>query len=98
LALCPLSLHDALPISPRYAWYYVWLLPFLCFVPRFQWFYLASAAALLYLVWYTPLVYPNIPLWLGAAIYVPAVAGLVLEVRRSRSEEHTSELQSRVDL
>jgi hypothetical protein len=59
--------------SPRYAWYYAWLLPFLCLSPRLGWLYLASASALLYLVWYTPLVYPNIPAWLGCAVYLPAL-------------------------
>jgi alpha-1,6-mannosyltransferase len=65
--------------TPRYAWYYVWLIPFLCFIPRISWLYLTSAAALLYLVWYTPLVYPEIPIWLGACIYVPALALLAWE-------------------
>jgi hypothetical protein len=64
--------------SPRYAWYYAWLLPFLCFAPRIAWLYLASAAALLYLVWYTPLIYPNIPLLLGCGVYIPVICLLVL--------------------
>jgi alpha-1,6-mannosyltransferase len=59
--------------SPRYAWYYAWLLPFLCVAPSVGWLFLASASALLYLVWYTPLVYPNIPLWLGCGVYLPAL-------------------------
>jgi len=67
--------------SPRYAWYYAWLLPFLCLAPSIGWLYLASAAALLYLVWYTPLVYPNIPLWLGCSIYLPTLAWLLWERR-----------------
>jgi hypothetical protein len=65
--------------TPRYAWYYVWLVPFLCFAPRVSWLYLSGAASLLYLVWYTPLVYPDIPLWLGAAIYLPTVTLLLWE-------------------
>jgi hypothetical protein len=65
--------------TPRYSWYYAWLIPYLCFVPRIGWLYLASASALLYLLWYTPLVYPDIPLWLGAVIYFPAIAWLILE-------------------
>ena len=63
--------------TPRYAWYYVWLLPFLCFAPRLGWLYLTSSASLLYLVWYTPFVYPGIPLWLGSAIYLPTMALLI---------------------
>jgi alpha-1,6-mannosyltransferase len=70
--------------TPRYAWYYVWLVPFLCFAPRLGWMYLACASALLYLVWYTPLVYPDVPLWLGASIYVPVLAMLVLQSRDRR--------------
>src|SRR5262249_8572535 len=53
--------------TPRYAWYYVWLIPFLCFVPLVGWLYLTAASVLLYLLWYTPLVYPEIPLWLGSS-------------------------------
>jgi hypothetical protein len=68
--------------TPRYAWYYVWLLPFLCFAPRLGWLYLTSAASLLYLVWYTPFVYPGIPLWLGVAVYLPTMALLIWERAR----------------
>ena len=72
--------------TPRYAWYYAWLIPFLCLVPRAGWLYLASASALLYLVWYTPLVYPQIPLWLGACIFLPAVVWLAWDRLGRRSE------------
>lgn len=65
--------------TPRYAWYYVWIIPFLCFAPRLGWLYLASASALLYLVWYTPFVYPEVPLWLASAIFVPAMGMLAWE-------------------
>jgi alpha-1,6-mannosyltransferase len=65
--------------TPRYAWYYVWLVPFLCFAPSLGWLYLTCASVLLYLVWYTPLVYPEVPLWLGASLYVPTLAWLAWE-------------------
>jgi len=65
--------------SPRYAWYYVWLVPFLCLAPRLGWLYLPCASVLLYLVWYTPLIYPEVPLWIGASIYIPTLAWLVWE-------------------
>ena len=68
--------------TPRYSWYYAWLIPYLCFVPRAGWLYLANASVLLYLLWYTPLVYPDIPMWLGAAIYFPAMAWLAIERMR----------------
>jgi hypothetical protein len=73
--------------TPRYSWYYVWLIPYLCFVPRASWLYLASASVLLYLLWYTPLVYPGIPLWLGAAIYFPAIAWMAWERAKGRVKD-----------
>ncbi len=72
--------------TPRYAWYYAWMIPFLCLIRRLSWLYLTCASVLLYLVWYTPLVYPEIPLWLGAGIYVPTLALLIWEHRKSRGE------------
>jgi hypothetical protein len=64
--------------TPRYSWYAAWIIPFLCFVPRAGWLYLTGASVFLYFLWLIPS-YPNIPLWIGAAIYAPAVALLVLE-------------------
>lgn len=64
--------------TPRYSWYTAWIIPFLCFAPRAGWLYLTGASAFLYLLWLIPS-YPNIPVWIGAAIYAPAVALLVLE-------------------
>lgn len=63
--------------TPRYAWYYVWLVPFLCFASGLAWLYLTGASVLLYLVWYTPLVYPEIPGWLGISIYLPVLVWLL---------------------
>jgi len=68
--------------TPRYAWYYVWLIPFLCLAPGIGWLYLTAASVLLYLLWYTPLVYPQIPVWLGASIYAPALVWILLESYR----------------
>ena len=65
--------------TPRYAWYYVWLIPFLCLSPGIGWVYLTAASVLLYLLWYTPLVYPQIPGWLGASIYVPPLIWILRE-------------------
>lgn len=65
--------------SPRYAWYYAWILPFLCLAPRLGWLYLTAASVFMYFLWYEPLIYPDLPLWLGAAVYLPAVAWLVWE-------------------
>lgn len=78
--------------TPRYAWYYVWLVPFLCFAPRLGWFYLSCGAVLLYLVWYTPLDYPGVPAWLGAGIYLPTLAWLVWEgINSRRSPDNNKE-------
>ena len=70
--------------SPRYPWHYAWLIPYLCFAPGIGWIYLTGATALLYLLWYTPLEYPDVPLWLGAAVYIPTMAFLVWEWWKSR--------------
>ena len=80
--------------TPRYAWYYAWMIPFLCFAPRTGWFYLTCAPALLYLAWYTPLVYPEIPLWLGAVIFVPTLAWLAWEYFKRRGEQSSIALGS----
>ena len=80
--------------TPRYAWYYMWLVPFLCFAPRLGWMYLACASVLLYLVWYTPLVYPDVPLWLGAAIFIPVLAMLVWQSRYADHPERFSQAAS----
>ena len=71
--------------SPRYAWYYAWILPFLCFAPRLGWLYLTGASVFMYFLWYEPLVYPDLPLWLGAVVYLPAVAWLAWEKWRERA-------------
>jgi len=75
--------------TPRYAWYYAWLIPFLCLVPRIGWLYLTCASALLYLLWYTPLVYPGISLWLGACLYVPTFVWLIREHLKPRRNTAT---------
>ncbi len=73
--------------TPRYSWYAAWIIPFLCFAPRAGWLYLTGASAFLYFLWLIPS-YPNIPLWIGAAIYAPALALLLLErVRLKKREE-----------
>jgi len=65
--------------TPRYPWYYCWIVPFLCFIPRVGWLYLTGATVLLYTLWFIPNEYPNLPIWLGAAMYIPALVMLVLD-------------------
>ena len=72
-------------VTPRYAWYYAWILPFLCFVPRLSWLYLTGASVLLYCLWFTPLVYPDIPVWLGLSIYAPTLLFLVWEQWKAKN-------------
>jgi alpha-1,6-mannosyltransferase len=73
--------------TPRYPWYYAWMLPFLCLVLRTGWLYLTGASVLLYLLWYTPFAYPALPLWLGAALYLPTLTLLVWERLASHAIE-----------
>ena len=69
-------------VTPRYPWYYAWLLPWLCFVPRTAWLYMSGASVLLYLTWYKPLEFPGIPLWLGSLVFLPPL--LVLAFYKCR--------------
>ncbi|HVF89807.1 MAG TPA: glycosyltransferase 87 family protein [Blastocatellia bacterium] len=69
--------------TPRYDWYIAWIIPFLVFAPGAAWLYLSGASVLLYLLWLTG-DYPNIPLWLGAAIYLPVLLLLAWERMRAR--------------
>ena len=71
-------------VTPRYHWYYAWILPFLCFVPRLAWLYLTGATVLLYALWFTPLIYPEVPIWLGVSIYAPTLAFLVWQRWREK--------------
>ena len=73
--------------TPRYPWYYVWLVPFLCITPSVGWLYLTFGSVLLYLVWYTPLVYPDVPLWLGASLYFPTLGWLAWERFRDAKQQ-----------
>jgi hypothetical protein len=38
-------------VTPHFPWYYVWLIPFLCFVPSVPVFYLSVSTFFLYLTW-----------------------------------------------
>ncbi len=59
--------------TPRYSWYYAWILPFLCFAPQIGWLYLTGASVLLYGLWCIPNVYPEMPIWLGLSLYLPTI-------------------------
>ncbi|HEY7545632.1 MAG TPA: glycosyltransferase 87 family protein [Blastocatellia bacterium] len=80
--------------SPRYHWYYAWIIPFLCFAPRLEWIYLSGAAVLLYVLWYIPNVYPEMPLWLGAALYCPTLLLLGWSWRKEKTAKEPFALSS----
>ena len=69
--------------SPHYAWYFAWLVPFLCFYPLIGLFYLTCAAGYLYFTHWPPTI-PE-----GLAIYAPAILLLFaqLGLRRLRKQE-----------
>ncbi len=63
-------------ISPHYPWYFCWLVPFICFLPRASLIYPTSAVFYLYLT------DEPFGLWTGLVIYAPALALFVFEQRR----------------
>jgi hypothetical protein len=66
-------------LSPHYSWYFVWLVPFLCFVPAKHLaplLYLTAASFMLYVTWLGDA--PGQMLWINASIYVPPVFLLLL--------------------
>ncbi len=64
-------------LTPHFAWYFVWLIPFLCFTPSIAVLYLTFASFLLYLTWLGDS--PDRVLVLKALIFVPF---LILNLRR----------------
>lgn len=64
-------------LSPRYAWYFTWLIPFLCFVPFLPVFYVSAASFILYALW---LGEAERRLAIDLALYVPfaAIAAVAL--------------------
>jgi hypothetical protein len=64
-------------VAPHFSWYFVWLIPFLCFIPSLAVFYLTCASFLLYLTWLGDS--PDRMLVLKGLIFVPF---LLLGLRR----------------
>ena len=73
-------------LSPHYPWYFIWLVPFLCFYPLIGVAYLTCACSLLYLGHWPP------TLWDALPIYAPAVLILIAEFairgRRKPEQRH----------
>ena len=72
--------------SPHYAWYFAWLVPFLCFYPVIGVVYLTCACGYLYFGHWPP------TLWDGLPIYGPAILILLAEfgfrARRKAGARH----------
>jgi len=70
--------------SPHYAWYFLWLVPFLCFFPKPSVFWLTLSATALYRLQWPPSL-------LGASVqYAPFAALLILENLKLFSEKEAS--------
>ncbi|MBV8963043.1 MAG: DUF2029 domain-containing protein [Hyphomicrobiales bacterium] len=71
-----LAIATLVLISPHYPWYFCWLVPFICFLPRPSLIYLTSSVFFLYIT--------DEPFGLltGLIIYAPALALFTFEQRR----------------
>ena len=78
-----LAVAFTLLVAPHYAWYFAWLVPFLCFYPVVGVIYLTCAVNLLYFAHWPPTVSEAVP------IYVPCILILMTEfaLRRRRKAE-----------
>jgi hypothetical protein len=81
-------------LAPRYAWYFVWLVPFLCLSPTLPVFYLTGASFILYGTWLGDS--PDKLFTLNASLYAPfavlAVAeSLFRSVIRGRSRSRSAD-------
>ncbi|HEY1362639.1 MAG TPA: glycosyltransferase family 87 protein [Xanthobacteraceae bacterium] len=81
-----LALAFTFLLSPHYAWYFAWLVPFLCFHPVIGVVYLTCAASSLYYAQWPP------SLTSGLVIYGPCVLLLIAEFtwhrQRKAEKEH----------
>jgi alpha-1,6-mannosyltransferase len=81
-----LAVAFTLLVSPHYAWYFAWLVPFLCFYPVVGVIYLTCASSYLYFAQWPPTLAEGIP------IYIPCILILVTEFalryRRKAEETH----------
>jgi alpha-1,6-mannosyltransferase len=66
---CALGAAVTVLLAPHYAWYFAWLVPFICFVPTVALFYLTAASFALYWTWLGDA--PQRLLAINAFLYVP---------------------------
>ncbi|HEY6189104.1 MAG TPA: glycosyltransferase 87 family protein [Pyrinomonadaceae bacterium] len=69
-------------LSPRYEWYFAWLIPFLCFVPYAPVFALTASGFVLYLFWFGET--PNQSLVVNSFLYAPFALLCALSLWRKR--------------
>jgi hypothetical protein len=81
-----LAVTFTLLLSPHYAWYFAWLVPFLCFYPVIGVIYLTCACALLYFAQWPPTLLENIPIYLPSILIL--IAEFALRHRRKAEESH----------
>ncbi len=81
---CALATIFMVLLSPGYAWYFCWLIPFLAFVPSPALFWLTTAAFVLYANWLHG--QPHEVFLLNSYLYLPAAAwfGSALAIRAFR--------------
>ncbi len=72
--------------APHYSWYFAWLVPFLCFVPRPSLFYLTAASFILYVSWLSDK--PDQVFILNSVLYLPSFLLFATEgLKRGRQRE-----------
>lgn len=75
-ALMPATAATVL-FAPHYAWYFAWLIPFLCFSPLVAVFYLTIASFILYASWLGDS--PDQMFTLNSSIYLPFLLFAIIE-------------------
>ncbi len=68
--------------APHYSWYFAWLVPFLCFIPRLSLFYLTAASFILYGTWLGDT--PDQVFRVNSFLYLPFALLGVMEVLAQR--------------
>ena len=81
-----LAVTFTLLFSPHYAWYFAWLVPFLCFYPVVGVIYLTCACSYLYFAHWPPTLSEGLPIY-GPCILI-LIAEFVVRGRRKLETRH----------
>ena len=81
-----LAVTFTLLFSPHYAWYFAWLVPFLCFYPVVGVLYLTCACSYLYFAHWPPTLSEGLPIY-GPCILI-LIAEFVVRDRRKLETRH----------